>query len=146
MLIKYLHILSAILLVGNVIVTGVWAAILWKDQGVKGFAGPARAILMTDLMFTLGGSLVLVTTGVFRTYQLHLPLMGTPWIMRAMMALGVSTFLWLFLLVPDQLRMAQLIRSTDEEVAKSFRRWTWVGWGAVVPLVYAVYQMSVKPV
>ncbi len=145
MLIKYLHVLAAILLVGNVIVTGVWAAILWKDQGVKGFAGPARAILMTDLMFTLGGSLVLVTTGVFRTYQLHLPLMGTPWIVRAMTALAISTALWLFVLMPDQLRMAQMIRASDAEVASSFKRWTWVGWAAVVPLVYAVWQMAAKP-
>ena len=41
--------------------------------------------------------------------------------------------------------MAQLIRATDAQVAKSFQRWTWVGWAAVVPLVYAVWQMSVKP-
>ncbi|MBI3792696.1 MAG: DUF2269 family protein [Gemmatimonadetes bacterium] len=142
---KFLHVLSAILLVGNVIVTGVWATILWREHGAKGFGAAAKAIIYTDLVFTFGASLLLVTTGVFRAYQLGLPIMGTPWIARAIMGLAIATALWAVVLIPAQVTMLRAGRGPDADVERAFGRWTKVGWLAVVPMLYSVWQMVAKP-
>ncbi len=145
MLLKYLHILSAILLLGNVIVTGVWAIALWREHGAKGFAPAARAIMVTDIIFTLGASSLLVVTGVFRALQLGVPMLSTGWIVRAMVGLAVSTVLWAALLIPAQVMMLKAGKGEDTRVERAYRRWTVVGWLAVVPMLYSLWQMSAKP-
>ena len=145
MLLKYLHVLSAILLIGNVVVTGVWATILWRAHGAKGFAAAARAIIYTDVIFTFGMSMMLMLTGIMRAMQLGLAIMGTPWIARAICGLVVSTALWAVVLIPAQVTMLRAGVAPDETVAKAYTRWARVGWAAVVPMLYSVWQMSAKP-
>jgi uncharacterized membrane protein len=145
MLLKYLHILSAILLVGNVIVTGVWATIAWKDGGAARFATAARAIIYTDILFTFGASMLLVMTGSMRALTMGLPLFGTPWIKRAIVGLAIATLLWLVVLIPAQVTMLGAGKKPEAEVGAAYKRWTLVGWLAVAPMLYSLWQMVAKP-
>ena len=92
---KTLHVVAAVLFVGNVIVTGVWAAIMFRARASHPFHVAARAIVITDWIFTFGGGALLVMTGVGLAMGRQFPIWGTPWIRHALIALMISiTFVY----------------------------------------------------
>jgi uncharacterized membrane protein len=143
---KALHVLAAILFVGNVIVTGIWTAIFFRARQTHDFRVAARAIVFTDWLFTVGGGTLLTVTGVSLALGRGYPLWGTPWIQQAIIALVISTVLWLVLLVPAQRIMLRAVSNEAEEakLVSAFARWTVAGWTATVPLLYAVWCMVTK--
>lgn len=131
--------------VGNVVVTGVWTAVYFRARAALDFRVAARAIVLTDWIFTFGGGAVLVLSGVGLALGRGFPLWDTPWIRQAIVALGVSTAAWLIVLVPAQRVM---LRATPDHAAvltRAYHRWNITGWAATVPLVYAVWCMVAKP-
>ena len=143
---KALHVLAAIVFVGNVIVTGIWTAIFFRARRTHDFRVAARAIVFTDWLFTVGGGALLTITGVALALGRGYPLWGTPWIRQAIAALAISTIMWLVLLVPAQRIM---LRSGSSEVddallVRAYTRWNVAGWTATAPLIYAVWCMVTK--
>jgi uncharacterized membrane protein len=142
---KWAHVVGAALFVGNVVVTGVWAAICWRARATHDFRLAARAIVLTDWIFTVGGGGVLVTSGVLLAIGRGFPLWGTPWIRQALLALGASMLLWLVVLIPAQSAMLRIAPEDDAALRRAYHRWNAVGWTATVPLFYAVWCMVAKP-
>ena len=144
---KALHVLAAILFVGNVIVTGIWAAIFFRARRTHDFSIAARAIVFTDWIFTVGGGAMLTITGVSLAVGRGYPVWGTPWIRQAIIALVLSTIMWLVLLVPAQRIMLHVVANVADEarLVRAYSRWNLAGWTATVPLLYAVWCMVAKP-
>jgi len=144
-LLKTAHVLAAVLFVGNVVVTGIWAARLFRVRATHDFRVAARAIVVTDWWFTVAGGGILVMSGIALAVGRGYSLLGTPWIRHAIVALGISTVLWLAVLVPAQRRMVVAAPQDDPRLASAYRRWNAVGWLATAPLVYALWCMVAKP-
>jgi len=145
-LLKTAHVIGAILFVGNVIVTGIWSAIFWRARHTHDFQRAARAIVITDWWFTVGGGALLTSSGIALALLRGLPLWNTPWIRQALVALSVSTLLWLVVLVPAQRTMVRHTGSADNDMlVRAYGRWNLWGWTATVPLVYALWCMVAKP-
>lgn len=144
LVLKSLHIVAAVLMVGNVTVTGVWATFYFRWRKDADFRLAARAILWTDLFFTFLGGAALTITGILMARQAGMPILGTPWIRRSALLLAISTLLWLTILLPDQWRMERLDRSRDEFLKAVFTRWSVVGWGSTVLLFVAMWSMVLK--
>ncbi len=144
---KALHVLAAILFVGNVIVTGVWTAIFFRARQRHDFRLAARAVVITDWIFTVGGGAILTTTGIALAFGRGFPLWGTPWIRYAIVALAMSTLMWLVLLVPAQRIMSMPVHNAHDEATllRAYTRWSVAGWTATAPLVFAVWSMVAKP-
>lgn len=141
---RFIHLTGAVLLLGNVTVTGFWSGYLyrhWKD-GAFPFRPIARAILWTDLVFTIGGGALLSVTGIVMALRSGFPLLGTPWIVKGVAGLGLSTLAWLVFLLPDQFRLE---RSTDPVVLRrTFLRWTVFGWISTIFLYYGLWAMATR--
>jgi uncharacterized membrane protein len=141
---KAMHVTGAVLLLGNVTVTGAWSFLLyhhWRNAAIP-FRPVARAILWTDLVFTLGGGLLLTVTGVLMGRQSGIPFFRTPWLVKGIGALALSTLSWLAVLLPDQWRME---RAEDPAtVARLFLRWSVVGWISTALLFYGLWAMVTK--
>lgn len=138
---KWLHIVGAVLLLGNVTVTGVWTLYLyrhWRDEVIP-FRPVARAILWTDLLFTLGGGTTLTVTGIVMARRSGFPLLGTPWLLQGIIALAIATLAWLVLLLPDQLRLERT--SDPAEIRRLFLRWSVIGWADTAVLFYGLWAM-----
>jgi len=110
--IKTIHVLSACLFLGNVIVSGIWAALAerTRDHTIIRFSN--RLVLITDLLFTLTGALGLVLTGS----MMAAPLGGEsahPWIRWSYLLFGLSGLIWLLVLVPIQFKQRALLARTD---------------------------------
>jgi uncharacterized membrane protein len=141
---KALHVSAAVLMVGNVTVTGVWATCYFRWRKDADFRMAARAILWTDLVFTFLGGSVLTITGILLARQAGLSILDTPWIRRSVVLLVISTLLWLTILLPDQRRMERLDPSRDAVLRAVFTRWSVVGWGSTVLLFVAMWSMVIK--
>ncbi len=81
-LLRVVHVAGAVLLLGNVTITGFWAAFLYRARKVIPFRLVARAILWTDLAFTLVGGMMLVISGILLMRARGFALATTPWLQQ----------------------------------------------------------------
>jgi uncharacterized membrane protein len=140
-LLRWLHVTGAVLLLGNVVVTGFWATYLYRATPALQFRPVARAIMWADLVFTLTGGVLLTVSGILLIRRHGYPVMGTPWLLHGISALAVSTALWLVLLLPDQWRLERVAPDDHRTRRRLFRRWSVVGWAATLVLFYGLWSM-----
>ena len=141
---KTLHVTSAVLIVGNVTVTGFWAWYLYRQRGDLGFRAIARGIMLTDIIFTLVGGAGLMITGIFMVRAQQLSIMDIPWLRRGVLTLAISTVVWVVSLLPDQLRMERLDQSDDRGMRRLFTRWSVLGWASTILLFVGLWSMVMK--
>jgi uncharacterized membrane protein len=141
---RTLHVTSAVLLIGNVTVTGFWAYFLYRQRGSVGFRAIARGIMWSDVIFTLVGGAGLTITGILMVRAQQISIMDTPWLRRGVLALAVSTVVWLVSLLPDQVRMERLDQSDDRAMRRLFTRWSVLGWASTVLLFVGLWSMVMK--
>ena len=140
-LFRMLHVSGAVLLIGNVTVTGFWAIFLYRQRTAVPFGPVARAILWTDLAFTVIGGIVLTVSGILLIRVRGYVIEETPWLIHGIGALAASTLIWLTVLLPDQLRLERMDPADDAALRKVFIRWTVVGWAATGVLFYGLWTM-----
>lgn len=152
LILKTLHVLGAVLILGNVIVTGYWnfKAVRSRDPRVVAFG--AREVIATDVLFTFGGGALLSVTGFLLAAAYGLDPWKTPWITWGFALLVLSTLLWLTVLLPCQSLMVRLSREANDDDAplppafyRAFWWWSVVGWSATGLLVAALALMVLKP-
>jgi uncharacterized membrane protein len=141
---RTLHVTSAVLLVGNVTVTGFWACFLYRRRRDVGFRAIARGIMLTDFIFTLVGGAGLTITGILMVRAQQMSILETPWLRRGVVLLGISTIVWLGSLLPDQIRMARLDQSDERGVRRLFIRWSVLGWASTIMLFIGLWSMVMK--
>lgn len=150
-LFKNLHILGAIILIGNVTVTSVWKvfADLTRNPSIIAFA--QRLVTYTDWSFTVGGVVLVMVGGYGMAWVSGMNVISLGWLFWSQFWFYVSGLIWMFILVPIQIAQARQARGFLEcdSIPKSYRRRSriWIFWGVVstVPLVYAQYLMVAKP-
>lgn len=144
-LLRLIHVAGAVLLLGNVTITGFWAVFLYRARKVVPFRLVARAILWTDLVFTTVGGMMLVISGILLMRAGGYRLATTPWLQQGLVALVLSTGLWLGVLLPDQWRLERINPADDTALRAVFLRWSIVGWIATAFLFYGLWAMIAKP-
>ncbi|HEU4588900.1 MAG TPA: DUF2269 family protein [Gemmatimonadales bacterium] len=141
---RVLHVAGAVLLLGNVTVTGAWATLLFRRRKRVPFRSVARAILVTDLIFTVGGGTLLVVSGILLVRAQGYSWLDTPWLRRGILMLALSTLCWLGILLPDQFRMERIDPADDQRLRRTFLRWAVVGWAATAFLYIALWAMVTR--
>jgi uncharacterized membrane protein len=145
---KTVHVMSACLFLGNVIVSGTWAALAERTRDHKIISFSNRMVLITDLLFTLTGAIGVVLTG---TMMAH-PLGGEsahPWIRWSYILFGLSGLIWAIVLVPIQLKQRALLARTDRitpEYLQLSRIWQITGAVATLLPLPILYFMVSKAV
>lgn len=148
---KFLHVLSAILFVGN-IATGVfWAAHAAAGRDLRLVASTFEGIIRADRWFTTPGVIGLTVSGIAAAVVGRLPILGTGWILWGIVLLLVSGAAFGMRVAPLQREIVRLSREADGDETSwaAFERLysSWKLWGAVAlaaPLA-AVVLMVLKP-
>ncbi len=146
---KFIHITGAVLLLGNIVVTGVWKGMAdaGGDPRVLPFA--QRLVTLTDWLFTAGGTLLIVAGGTALAW-----LGGwwrAPWFLWGVGLFTLSGVLWGAVLIPVQTVQARLARPlgpTEGVPARYWRLarlWYAAGVPAIVLPLCTLYLMVVKP-
>jgi uncharacterized membrane protein len=141
---KFLHVLGVVLMLGNVIATGLWAhwAMALRDRQLAAFA--AGAILWADLLLTLTGGAMLTIGGLKLALDMGLA-WDLPWLKQGVLALAASTGAWLAVLLPLQVVMLRAAKAGDTaRLRKAYRWWAVLGWADTVVLVWGLWVMVAK--
>ena len=146
--IKVLHVLSACLFLGNVVVSGTWALMAERTRNFEVISFSNRLVLITDLLFTMTGALLVVYTGSLMS-QRYLGVPDAPQVLItwSYRLLGLSGVIWALVLVPIQLRQRQLLKrhqAITSEYLRLSRIWQISGAVATIVPLPIVYLMIVK--
>jgi uncharacterized membrane protein len=147
---RLLHVLGVVLLLGNVTVTSIWKLYAdgTRDPVVIAFA--QRLVTITDWFFTFWGIVLLVVGGYGAAWLAGMDVLREDWLVWSEVMFALAGAIWLFLLVPIQVKQARMARGfargepVPEEYWQLGRRW--IVWGSVatVPLVVATWLMLRK--
>jgi uncharacterized membrane protein len=143
---KIVHLLCACLFLGNVIVSGVWAALAERTRNHTIIQFSNRLVLITDLMFTATGAIGVVVTGHLMAARFGGDT-AFPWLTWSYVLFGVSGLIWAAVLVPIQLRQRTLLRATTQittEYLRLSRIWQMSGAVATLLPLPIVYLMVTK--
>ena len=147
---KLLHIVGAVLFLGNIIVTGLWMASAERTGGTGALKFGAHAVNWMDVFLTAPGVILILVTGLPLASQWG-GITRVPWILAALLLFVLSGVVWIGLLIPDQNRMIRLSDpvSPDESLPPAFFRCLhrWYVWGVVatvLPLI-SLFLMVLKP-
>jgi uncharacterized membrane protein len=150
-ILKTVHIASVVLFLGNII-TGVF----WKAHGDAGGDLRARAqaldgIIKSDRLFTLPGVALIVVSGVLLAITMHLPILGTKWILWALILFGISGVAFSAFVGPLQKRMLKNVQAglggnwNQAEYEAMSRSWMLWGLVATAAPLGALILMVMKP-
>jgi hypothetical protein len=146
--IKVIHLLCACLFLGNVIVSGVWAALAERTGSHEIIKFSNRLVLLTDVLFTASGALGLVITGHLMADRYGGDT-AHGWITWSYALFGLSGLIWMFVLVPIQLRQRSLLARFDYITAdyqRLSRLWQIAGAVATLVPLPIIYLMVTKTV
>jgi uncharacterized membrane protein len=145
---KTVHVLCACLFLGNVIVSGTWAALAERTRNHEIIKFSNHLVLVTDLLFTLTGALGVVFTGHLMAAQYGGDT-AHPWISWSYALFGLSGLIWALVLVPLQLKQRALLKKSTTitgEYLQLSRIWQISGAIATVLPLPILYLMVTKVV
>ncbi len=146
---RLMHLVGAVLFLGNIVVTAVWASLGRRSRDPEVVRFLVRGVLVTDAVFTLPGVILLVLNGgILGTAWFKA---GAPWIIVSVTLFAITGILWGAVLVPIQRKLARVVAGMpnggpippeyDILMAKWFR---FGGIATLLPLVTLVL-MVLKP-
>jgi uncharacterized membrane protein len=151
LVLKSLHILGALLLMGNGVVSALWKALADRTGDPRIVARAQRSVAVADWAFTLPGTLLILATGLARMGDLG-GMSAQPWIRRGLELYGLVLLLWLAVLVPVQRKQGRLAKAfaAGGAIPEAYRRlsliWNLVGSLTLLLLLVALAFMVFRPV
>ena len=151
LLLKSLHVLGVVLFVGNVIVTLWWKLMANRTRDPAVIAFAQRQVTLTDYVFTFGGAGIVLVSGVANVWLGGWGNANSRWIGWGSALFLASTLLWLFVLIPIQIRQARAARQfaaagvIPDSYWRAERVWVVVGVFATLLVVANLYWMVFKP-
>lgn len=150
LLLKTLHVLSSVLLVGTGFGTAYFFYFANRSGNVQAQAVVARLVVRADWWFTTPAAVVQPLSGLGLAGLAGYPL-GTPWIVGALLLYALAGACWLPVLWLQH-RMAAMaheaaVRGTplSAQYRLYARRWEWLGYPAFVAMLVVFWLMVAKP-
>lgn len=148
---KTIHLLGVVMFLGNIIVTGWWKFMADRTRNPQIIAFAQRQVTLTDYVFTAGGVFIL-TLAAYANAGIHHLDFSAKWLSYGQILFILSGLIWVFVLIPLQIKQAKMSRAFSEGAAIPEHFWklskAWYTWGTlatVLPLVN-LYWMVFKPV
>jgi uncharacterized membrane protein len=145
LLIKWIHVLSAITAVGANVTYGIWMVRASREPKVLPFV--LHSIKLIDDRVANPLYVLLLLTGLTMAFILPIPL-TTPWLLTALVLYAIATLLGMAVFVPVFRRQIQLLETESLEspayqaIAKRARV---LGFVVGIDVIVIVFLMVVKP-
>jgi len=146
---KFLHITGIAMLMGNITVTAIWKFFADRDGRPDVLSFAQKLITYTDWSMTFWGVVLIMGSGYFMAVYASIPLLEG-WLLWSQVLFVAAGLIWLFLLVPIQIKQAKLAKTfAVDDVGDTYRALSrrWIIWGLIstVPLIGATWLMVAKP-
>ena len=146
---KYLHILSMVLLFGTGLGSAFYKWMADRSGNLAHIAVMNRHVVLADWLFTTPTVIFQPISGLWMVYLLHYPL-TTPWIMWSLVLYGVAGVCWLPVvgLQIQMRRLSEQALATQTELPALYwryaRYWFWLGVPAFIAMLLVVLLMVFK--
>ncbi len=145
LLVKWLHVLSAITAVGANITYGIWMARAARQPEVLPFV--LRTIKVIDDWVANPLYALLLVLGLTMAFILPIPL-TTPWLLTALVLYAIATLLGMFMFVPVFRRQLRLLDSEgfgSDRYKAAARQARILGLVVGADVLIIIFMMVVKP-
>lgn len=148
---KFLHIVAAIIFVGNITTGAFWAAQAHKSRDFHLIASTFDGIIRADRVFTMPAVLGLLVSGIAAALIGGLSIFGTGWILWGIALFILTGAIFGRLVAPVQHRIATFAQGAEGSEAnwgkyeRLYDRWRLWGYVALAIPVVAVLIMVFKP-
>ncbi len=146
---KFLHITGVAFLMGNITVTAIWKFFADRDDRPEVLSFAQKLVTYTDWSMTVWGVVLIMGSGYYMALYAHYPLLEG-WLLWSQVFFVVAGLIWLFILVPIQVKQAKLAKAfTGDDVGEPYRALSrrWIIWGLIstVPLLATTWLMIARP-
>jgi len=151
LLLKSLHILGAVIFLGNIIVTGWWKVMANRTKNPMVVAFAQRQVTLTDFVFTAGGVVLILATGIGNAVLHQLDYWHVRWLAWGLWLFIISGVIWVTILIPIQIKQARMARNfakggpIPDEYWRLGKLWIIFGTVATVLPLINIYWMVFKP-
>lgn len=149
---KTIHLIGAVLFLGNLVVTAWWKAAADRTRDARVVAFAQKQVARTDLLFTAAGAVLLFGGGVGNALAHQMDFLAISWMAWSFYLFLASGAIWIGVLVPTQIEQGRLAvefgrgGEIPEEYWRLARRWNRFGALALLPPLVALILMIYKPV
>jgi uncharacterized membrane protein len=150
---KFLHIVGAILFLGNITTAAFWKAHADKTRDPKIIAHALEGVVRADRIFTMPGVIIILVAGFAAALIARLPLLRTAWVGGGIALFAITAIIFMARVGPLQRRMLALARASGIEQSFDWAAYeklsrSWAIWGSIALLVplLAAALMVFKPV
>ena len=147
---KSLHLLGVTIFLGNIIVTALWKMLADKTKSPSIVAFSQRLVTITDFAFTVTGVLLIMITGRIMAANFG-GIDNLFWLTWGWRLFIVSGLIWVFILIPVQIKQAKLAKAFANQTEIPAQYWKlsklWGVFGIIATLLPLVnlYIMVFKP-
>jgi uncharacterized membrane protein len=151
LILKSLHVLGAIIFLGNIIVTGWWKLMADRTKNPVIIAFAQRQVTLTDYIFTAGGVILILVTGIGNAVLHNMDYLSIRWLAWGYWLFILSGIIWAVILLPIQIKQAKMSKqfSKDGVIPDNYWRLSrlWIVFGTLATLLPLVniYWMVFKP-
>jgi len=150
-LLKALHIVSVVLFLGNIITGVFWKLHADRTGDLRARVQVLDGLILSDRVFTAPAVMLIIITGVLLATTMQLPILGTTWILWALILFGVSGAAFAAFVGPLQKKLQANVRAglsgawNEEEYSRLSKAWGF--WGAIATAapLGALFLMVFKP-
>ena len=148
---KTIHYLGIILLAGNITVTAVWKVFADRNGDWRIVQFGQNLVTGTDFGLTIPGIILTMVGGYGTLWVLGYSLFEPAWLLWSQIMFILAGLIWLFILVPIQIRQARLANTwtSQDDLSDEYRSLSrrWITWGLIstVPLCVVLWLMVAKP-
>jgi uncharacterized membrane protein len=144
---KALHIFGGVLLLGNIIVTGMWMFSAHKTGNETIIKFGARITHWADVWFTAPGTILLLINGLAMANTWG-GIMNSHWIIAALVLFSLSGIIWIGFLIPAQNWFVKISWEKSTLPPEFYTKLNqWYFWGSVATIlpVISMFLMVMKP-
>jgi uncharacterized membrane protein len=150
LLLKWLHILSSVLLVGTGFGSAFYLYFINRTRNVEAIAQVVRLVVRADWWFTTPAIVAQPATGLAMVFMAGYSL-SQSWLLWSLVLYGLAGMCWVPV-VWLQIRMAKFAAQAaadktalPEQYWQYARRWEWLGYPAFLAMLGIFYLMVFKP-
>lgn len=150
LILKLIHIIGAIIFLGNITVGPFWKMHAERSKDPKKIADTFAGIIKADRYFTMPGVLIVIIFGIGAALHGGYNLITTRWIFWSLILVAISGAAFMAKVVPVQKKIFALAQNEGEFSWDEYRKLArqWDVWGSIATLTpyIAVVLMVIKPV
>jgi uncharacterized membrane protein len=151
LVLKSLHIVGAVLFLGNIIVTAWWKVMADRTRDPSVIAFAQRQVTLTDLVFTAGGAALLLGAGWGNAALHGMDVPAIRWLAWGFGLFIASGAIWVAILIPIQIKQAHMAKqfanggAIPDDYWRLTRLWNMFGAIATILPLINIYWMVFKP-